>query len=394
MTTIHPESPTQHPIILLAHQINSNALLRTCLGRYNFSKDSYHELIPSGLAVSRTPSSSTLPLVLHSFKPLLGRIIDQDADALREILKNPNLRYRKTWIKAAALYIKIKNIPGFENRSAAQEKLKEIITSKTVTPHEKSIWIPILIELGADLNATDEQGRTLLFDALDSGPETVKVLIDAGATVDATDNNGYTPLSHLSQFAKPFPPRSLQDAEVIKVLTDAGANPNRDIDGIPLLCVTAMSGKNHIVDALIEGGANVNAPDLAGQTPLLLAMQLGTDAIILSLVRAGAHVDVVNQDGLTPLQILMRFRSTDSIWALVDPLVQAGANIHAAAPDGLTPLGVALRSREFSTAKHIFIRQYPMTVFAAGLLATMLAVTEIALYATHWASMFTTDDEV
>lgn len=75
------------------------------------------------------------------------------------------------------------------------------------------------IALGADVNATDEDGQTALFYA--PSPAMVKRLIAAGANPNATTNNGATALMHL-----------VQSPELVSALLAAGADrEHRDASG-------------------------------------------------------------------------------------------------------------------------------------------------------------------
>ena len=47
----------------------------------------------------------------------------------------------------------------------------------------------LLVDAGTDVNATDDRGGSLLYQAiLDGSPEIVRLLVDAGADVNATDD--------------------------------------------------------------------------------------------------------------------------------------------------------------------------------------------------------------
>ena len=70
--------------------------------------------------------------------------------------------------------------------------------------------------------------------------------------------------------------------------------------------VTEAGDRNDPVDVmkvLVEKGANVNAANDAGMTPMHYAVQRGADRIIEYLASKGARFDIKNKQGRTPADL-------------------------------------------------------------------------------------------
>lgn len=79
------------------------------------------------------------------------------------------------------------------------------------------------------------------------------------------------------------------------------------------------------IDKLIKNGADVNAKDKDGGTPLMLASlgSLNSDAV-KALIKAGANVNAKNNEGFTPL-MLAAIYNPDALKILI----KAGADVNA-----------------------------------------------------------------
>ena len=77
--------------------------------------------------------------------------------------------------------------------------------------------VQVLLDAGADVNAKDQQKRTVLIRAVKkkSSPEMVKMLLSAGADVNAQDEKKRTVLMYAARYS---------DLKVLKILVDAGAD--------------------------------------------------------------------------------------------------------------------------------------------------------------------------
>jgi ankyrin repeat protein len=88
------------------------------------------------------------------------------------------------------------------------------------------------------------------------------------------------------------------------------------------------------VQALLRGGADVNAAQGDGATPLHWAVHLDDAPTVELLLRAGARANVANDLGVTPLYI----SCTNRLGGLTERLLAAKANPDAALPNGETVL--------------------------------------------------------
>lgn len=108
------------------------------------------------------------------------------------------------------------------------------------------------------------------------------------------------------------------------------------------------------VTELLRQGANANAEDSRGWTPLIYAAQTGSVAIVRKLIEAGANVNhrTSTKRGSTVLCFAVGGGNTNVIQAVLD----RGADINGKSRDGTTPLILAankgwLNLTEFLLAK-------------------------------------------
>ena len=92
------------------------------------------------------------------------------------------------------------------------------------------------------------------------------------------------------------------------------------------------------VKRLLEAGADANAVNKYGNTPLYFASSLDSTEIAELLIDAGALVNTVSKCGATTLHWVCLRRHK----AMVILLINAGANIKAATKSGYTPLDILL----------------------------------------------------
>ncbi|QIT35701.1 ankyrin repeat domain-containing protein [Wolbachia endosymbiont of Brugia pahangi] len=186
---------------------------------------------------------------------------------------------------------------------------------------------------GIDVNAVDKDKHTSLHLAVEKGHiGIVNSLLEVKADVNVEDENGKTPLYTAVQFGCKGEIGVLIGKMMIGALIRAGANVNaEDKDKCTPLHFAARCGRKEIVQTLIEAGANVNAANEDKRTPSHIATQFCRKEIVKVLVEAGADVRAADKYGITPLHFADGAET-------VKTLIGAGANVNVVDKDKRTPL--------------------------------------------------------
>jgi len=210
-----------------------------------------------------------------------------------------------------------------------------------------------MIAGGVDVNLQDPQGVTPLIMATQNLHfDTAAVLIKAGADVNRWDLWGRTPL-YMTVDVNTLPHGGRADRpsldettglDVIRMLLEAGANPNPQLKLLPPY---RNQGADRGVDTMLT----------IGTTPLLRAAKALDAPAAKLLVDHGAKLDLPNNRGITPVMAAAGMgsvdadtrgyyttddtaqRSVDTLRVLLD----AGADVNSRGPRGLTPLHEAAR---------------------------------------------------
>jgi ankyrin repeat protein len=191
----------------------------------------------------------------------------------------------------------------------------------------------LLLAAGADPDYRDHNGdRALLWAARNGHLETVKLLLAARSSADSDDDPyGRTPLMEAATYGR---------TDVVEMLLAARADPHRiEQSGDTALHLAARTDDARLVQMLLDAGANPNVFEtILFETPLHQAATWSNPAILQLLLDAGAGTNPRDQDGKTPL-----FQAAElGLAANVDVLIRAGADIDAADLSGAIPLLAAM----------------------------------------------------
>ena len=192
-----------------------------------------------------------------------------------------------------------------------------------------------LIEHKVDVNALQDGINPLLAATRDSWhgrPEAVMTLLANGADPHITDTDGNTPLHHAARSSDPG---------VAALLRDAGANLDAlNHEGISPLGSACAAGNWRLARFLLERGAHAEID--GGQPALLSAAASDEDdaAGVQLLLRHKARVNARDAHGRSALHEAAAADHAE----VCSALLEAGAEVNAKAADGRTPLLDAVRN--------------------------------------------------
>jgi ankyrin repeat protein len=301
----------------------------------------------------------------HNLTPILAALDDNDlGDAMS---KNQE-----------EIILHLMSQPGADLRARMPE------TQNTPLHLACSAGYPRVLEklLALDSSLVNEEiegGRTALHLAAESeSVSTVKILLTAaGVVVDKADAKGETALSLALQ---------AENLEITRALLEAKANPNAEVNNEPLLHSTISlknselvalliefkvnvkqtsvggSGSLHkvalngcmtnIANLLITAGADVNARDEKGFTPLYIACGFtGSEDLVISLISHGADVKIKSNGDATPLHAAAH----KGLIEVMQYLLSAGAEVNAVTKSGKTPLKLAMDNKKTQAAEFLLL---------------------------------------
>jgi ankyrin repeat protein len=212
------------------------------------------------------------------------------------------------------------------------ERMKRQPVAARPVAHPRREVLELLLAVGADVNARDFGGSTVLHQAVfcGGGPDLIPLFVQAGGDLEAGDREGATPLMavlHVNQ--RPGPKR----LATLHALLQAGAKP----DTRDLLGQTALHRAGHCsvsepeVRALLAAGADPNARDHFGRMPLMrmaaVAPSYNNLLAVRTLIEAGADVNARDRGGMTVLGHAAESQSalTEAQAQVLEVLRQAGA---------------------------------------------------------------------
>jgi ankyrin repeat protein len=242
--------------------------------------------------------------------------------------------------------------------------------------------IPVLVENGADINATDQDGITPLLSAMINGHyDAASVLLEKGANPNLADRTGRTPLysavdDHTMPASNRPSPKEVDNEttslDLVKALLAKSANVNSQLKqqvpyrtkldrgddtmlttGTTPLLRAAKAGDIPVMKLLLEKGADPKLATRNGVNPLMAAAGLGTkeedttgrrktqadsiEAVKLCL-QAGVDINAVDSRGQTALHGAAFWGLDDIVQFLADH----GAKLDVKDRQGKTPLDAAM----------------------------------------------------
>ena len=150
----------------------------------------------------------------------------------------------------------------------------------------------------------DECSKPMLWATMHGNLPAIRAILQSGVDVNMTHGTmNWTGLHVAAQY---------DQVDAVKLLLEAGADPNiRDELGDTVLlnhlsCTHEFGENPLLVRALIQAGADVKIPNSILNTPLHF-----TDcaACAMMLVEAGADIDAVNKEGQSPLRLAILDKS-------------------------------------------------------------------------------------
>jgi uncharacterized protein len=143
-----------------------------------------------------------------------------------------------------------------------------------------------------------------------------------------------------------------EDSLAARRLIDAGADVNAvNRYGVTPLSLACLNGNRELVERLLEAGADSQRSLPGGETPLMTAARTGRVAPVRLLLARGAEVNATERSGQTALM----WGAAEGHLEVVEALLDAGADFRTPLATGFTPLFFAVREGHMDVVRRLLI---------------------------------------
>ncbi|GKT51335.1 putative arabinan endo-1,5-alpha-L-arabinosidase A [Colletotrichum spaethianum] len=179
--------------------------------------------------------------------------------------------------------------------------------------------VKMLLVRGADPNTTGLMGKGVLWTMLQSKDmedaikvDLVRSLLQRGANPNEVDNWGESIMSLVI---------TLGNTELLRTFLTHGGNPNKKIKDDTFLLYAINQGRLEDAKLLLTHGADANAADNKGRTPLIEALQSENHTLVQTLLTFGA--DVNKMGNIKPLTLARLVQKPELVQMLTERGAQA-----------------------------------------------------------------------
>jgi ankyrin repeat protein len=221
--------------------------------------------------------------------------------------------------------------------------------SVEVETDEPNVVNQVLNGLSALFSPWNLNHQSDIFSAISNNSlPSIKKLLNTGTDINIRAKTGYTDMICSGSTPLHVASRSRVNIEVLTYLLEQGANMEaRNERGHTPLHIAVKYGTIEHVNVLLRAGAKMNVHDSQGKTPLHFASHKGDIASLEALLHAGADPEARDRKGRTAMHsavgknnMLKPLKMCNE--HIISALLKNGANLEARDTEGQTPLHVAV----------------------------------------------------
>lgn len=282
-------------------------------------------------AKKNTPLTSVLERSDDMYKSL---VVKQNASSIDSEGNTPLL----VALKRNAAFDRIQYIADLDSNANARNRDGESALFVAVQKNNRKAG-ELLLSRGADIFAANTQNISPLRLSLESQNGSAEWLVNS-STISARDGSGNSVLHYASEWSLPN--------DVMNFLIQKGADVNAvNGNGETPLFSAAKADNADAIDSLVKSGAALNARDNLGSGPLHAAVRWDALTAAEKLINLGLNVDCQNVGGKTPLAEA----AVEGNATMARLLLKHGANPNAYDQNGRTALSDTIRAGQYEMTK-------------------------------------------